>query len=107
MSSSAFSKKPNLYNQAIQSAVRASWYKQVFFGTKNFLHSTNLQATIQAAGFLRVLPKSPFKKLLLGTGLWQHTYVRMSTNLKSPDMLKDAKCKKGQLSQLLGEMHTL
>jgi hypothetical protein len=70
-----------------------------FFGTKKFLHSANLQATIQAAGFLRVPPKSPLKKLLLGTGLWHHTYVKLSTNLKSPDMLKDAKCKKGQLSQ--------
>ncbi len=59
----------------------------------------NLQAIIQAAGFLRVLPKSPFKKLLLGTGLWCYTYVKMSTNLKSPDMLKDAECEKGQLSQ--------
>ncbi len=68
----------------------------LFFGTKKFLHSANLQATIQAA---RVLPKSPFKKLLLGTGLWQYTYVKMSTNLKSPDVLKDAECDKGQLSQ--------
>jgi hypothetical protein len=63
------------------------------------LHSANLQATIQAAGFLRVSPKSPFKKLLLGTGLWHYTYVKMSTNLKSTDILKDAECKKGQLSQ--------
>jgi hypothetical protein len=70
-----------------------------FFGTKKFLHSANLQATIQAAGFLRVPPKSPFKKLLLGTGLWRYTYLKMSTNLKSPDALKDAECKKGQLSQ--------
>jgi hypothetical protein len=60
------------------------------------LHSSNLQATIQAAGFVRVLPKSPFKKLLLGTGLWQ--YANMSTSLKSPDGLKDEECKKGQLS---------
>jgi hypothetical protein len=99
MLSSAFSKRPNLCNQAIQSAVRASWYKQVFWGTKKFSHSANLQATIQVAGFLRVLPKSPFKKLLLGAGLWRYTYVKMSTNLKSTDMLKDAECKKGQLSQ--------
>jgi hypothetical protein len=67
-----------------------------FFGTKIFLHSANLQATIQTAGFLRVPQKSSFKKLLLGTGLWQHT--KMSTSLKSPDGLKDAECKKGQLS---------
>ncbi len=59
----------------------------------------NLQAKIQAAGFLRVLPKSPFKKLLLDTGLWRYTYVKMSTNLKSTDMLKDAECEKGQLAQ--------
>ncbi len=51
------------------------------------------------AGFLRVPPKSLFKKLLLGTGLWRYTYVKMSTNLKSTDMLKDAKCKKRQLAQ--------
>ncbi len=66
------------------------------FGTKKFLHSANLQATIQVAGFLQVPPKSPFKKLWLGTGLWQ--YAKMSTSLKSPDRLKDAECKKGQLS---------
>jgi hypothetical protein len=66
------------------------------FGTKKFLHSANLQATIQAAGFLQVLPKSSLKKLLLGTGLWQ--YIKMSTSLKSPDRLKDAECEKGRLS---------
>ncbi len=59
----------------------------------------NLQAKIQAAGFLRVPPKSPFKKLLLGTGLWRYTYIKMSTNLKSTDMLKDVECEKGQLAQ--------
>ncbi len=48
------------------------------------------------AGFLRVSPKSSFKKLLLGTRLGQH--AKMSTSLKSPDGLKDAKCKNGQLS---------
>jgi hypothetical protein len=56
----------------------------------------NLQATIQAAGFLQVPPKSPFKKLLLGTGLWQ--YAKMSTSLKSLNGLKDVECKKEQLS---------
>ncbi len=50
-------------------------------------------------GFLRVLPNSSFKKLLLDTGLWQH--AKMSTSLKSLDGLKDAECKKGQLSQQL------
>ncbi len=67
-----------------------------FLGTKKFLHSANLQATIRTAGFLRVPPKSSFKKLLLGTGLSQ--YPKMSTSLKSLDGLKDAECKKGQLS---------
>ncbi len=43
-----------------------------FSWDQDVLHSANLQATIQAAGFLRVPPKSSFKKLLLGTGLWQH-----------------------------------
>jgi hypothetical protein len=73
-----------------------NWHKRVVFGTKKFLHSAILQAAISTAGFLRVLPKSSFKKLLLGIGLWHHT--KMSTSLKSPDRLKDAECKKGQLS---------
>jgi hypothetical protein len=60
------------------------------------LHSANLQAAIPTAGFLQVPPKSSFKKLLLGTRLWQH--AKMSTSLKSLDGLKDAECKKGQLS---------
>ncbi len=60
------------------------------------MHSAILQATIQAAGLLQVPPKSSFKKLLLSTGLWQH--AKMSTTLKSLDRLKNAECKKGQLS---------
>jgi hypothetical protein len=60
------------------------------------LHSANLQAAILTAGFLRVPPKSSFKKLLLGTGLWHD--AKMSTFLKSPNRLKDAECEKGQLS---------
>jgi hypothetical protein len=48
------------------------------------------------AGFLQVLPKSSFKKLLLGTRLWHQ--AKMSTSLKSPDRLKNAECEKGQLS---------
>ncbi len=63
------------------------------------LHSANLQAAIPTAGFLQVPPKSSFKKLLLGTGLWQH--AKMSTSVKSPDGLKDAECKKEQLSHRL------
>ncbi len=74
-----------------------SRHKQVFFSvTKKFLHSANLQATIQVAGFLQVPSTSSFKKLLFGTGLWQH--AKMSTTLKTPDGLNNAECKKGQLS---------
>ncbi len=98
MSSSAFSEKPKKFfvpDHPI-GRTREVGISELNFGTKKFLHSANLQATIQAAGFLRVPPKSPFKKLLLGTGLWQ--YAKMSTSLKSPNGLKDAECKKGQLS---------
>jgi hypothetical protein len=63
------------------------------------LHSANLQATIQMAGFLRVPPQSSFKKLLLVTRLWQH--AKMSTSLKSPEGLQDVECKKGHLSHRL------
>ncbi len=54
------------------------------------------QATMQAAGFLRVSPKSSFKRLMLSTGLWLH--ANMSTTLKAPNGLKDLESKKGQLS---------
>jgi hypothetical protein len=71
--------------------------RELFFGNKNVLHSANFfQATIQAAGFLRVLPKSSFKKLVLSTGLWQ--YTKMSTTLKATGRLKSSEFKKGQLS---------
>ncbi len=98
MSSSAFSKKPKkifVPDHPIGHTCKVG-ISELNFGTKKFLHSANLQATVQAAGFLRVLPKSPFKKLLLGTSIWQ--YTKMSTSLKSPNGLKDAECKKGQLS---------
>ncbi len=70
--------------------------RELFWDQVFFLHSANLQATISMAGFIQVLPKSSFKKLLLGTGLWHQ--AKMSTSLKSPDGLKDTDCKKGQLS---------
>ncbi len=83
--------------QTIQLVIRTESAQASFVsGTKKILHSANLQATIQATGFLQVLSKSSFKKLLLGIGLWQH--AKMSTALKSPDRLKDAECEKGQLS---------
>ncbi len=92
--SSAFSKKPKINfvpDHPIGRTCKVG-ISELNFGTKKFLHSANLQATIQAAGFLRVPPKFPFKKLLLGTGLWQ--YAKMSTSLR----LKGAECEKGQLS---------
>jgi hypothetical protein len=97
MLSSAFSKRPKFFcTRASNWSYVRNRHKQVFWGTKKFLHSANLQATIRMAGFLQVPPKSSFKKLQPGTGLWQHTKV--STSLKSLDGLKDAECKKGQLS---------
>ncbi len=51
---------------------------------------------MQVARFLRVPPKSSFKRLVLSNGLWQH--AKMSTTLKAPDGLEDIKCKKGKLS---------
>ncbi len=70
--SSAFSTRPNLFlYRTIQSVVRAELAQaSLFSATKKFLHSANLQATIQVAGFPQVPPKVSFKKLLLGTGLW-------------------------------------
>ncbi len=98
MSSSTFSKKLKkifVPDHPI-GRTRKVGISKLNFGTKKFLHSVNLQATTQAAGFLQVLLKSLFKKLLLGTRLWQ--YTKMSTSLKSPEGLKDAECKNGQLS---------
>jgi hypothetical protein len=98
MWSSAFSKKPKkifVPDHPIGRTCKVG-ISELNFGTKKFLHSANLQATIQVAGFLQVPPKSPFKRLLLGTGLWQ--YAKMSTSLKTPNGLKDVECEKGQLS---------
>jgi hypothetical protein len=98
MLSSAFSEKPKNFfvpDHPIGRRCKVG-ISELNFGTRKILHSANLQVTIQAAGFLRVPPKCPFKKLLLDTGLWQ--YAKMSTSLKSPNGSKDAECKKGQLS---------
>jgi hypothetical protein len=54
------------------------------------------QVTMQAAGFLQVLPRSAFKRLMLSTTLWQH--AKMSTTLKTAKGLKVYECEKGQLS---------
>ena len=94
-SSSAFSKRPKFLYQTIQSVVCAESAQANFLWDQTFLHSANLQAAIPMAGFLQVPSKSSFKKLLLGTRLWQH--AKMSTSLKSLDGLKDAECEKGQL----------
>ncbi len=94
MASSAFSKRPRCFCTRPSNWLYVqNQHKWVFSGTKNFLHSANLQAIIRAAGFLQVLPMSSSKKLLLGTGLRQ--LAKMSTSLKSPDGLKDAECEKG------------
>jgi hypothetical protein len=53
---------------------------------------------MQVDWFLQVLPRSSFKRLMLGTALWQHTKV--STALNSPKGWKDSECKKRQLSSL-------
>ncbi len=84
----------SLLYQTIQSVVRTELAQVIFLGTKKILHSANLQDAIPTAGFLHVPPKSSFKKLLLGTGLWQ--YAKWVP--PSPEGLKDAECKKGQLS---------
>ncbi len=100
MSSSAFSKRLQFFCTRPSNWLYVqNRHKQVFWGTKYFLHSVNLQATIWMAGFLWVPPKSFFKKLLLGTKFWQH--AKISTSLKSLDRLKDTECKKGQLSHWL------
>ncbi len=70
--------------------------KSFFFEPRNFHTLQIFLATIQAAEFLRVPPKSSFKKLLLSTGLW--LYTKMSTTLKSCNGWKNSECKKGQLS---------
>ena len=81
-SSSAFSNRPNLCHQTIQLVERAESAQASVFGTKNFLLA-NLQAAISTAGFLRILPKSSFKKLLLGTGLWHHAKMSISLSLQT------------------------
>ncbi len=90
--SSAFCKADIFLDQAIQPAIRA---ELVEAGLRLSL-SANVLNTTQAVWFLQVLPRSSFKRLVLGTTLWQHT--KMSTVLKSPKGLKDWECKKGQLS---------
>ena len=51
--------------------------------------------TLLANRFLRVPPKSLFKKLVFGTKL--HLYARMSATSKAPEGLKDSECEKGNL----------
>jgi hypothetical protein len=101
MLSSAFCKKPHcsVPDHPISCTCGVGTSKFFFLGPRKFCILRIFKPPIQATGFLRVLLKSSFKKLLLGTGLWQH--AKMSTSLKSPDGLKDSKCKKGQLSNQL------
>jgi hypothetical protein len=51
--------------------------------------------SIQAYQYLRVPPRSSFKRLLIGTELYLSS--RMSVPLKSPKGLKDSECEKGNL----------
>ena len=51
---------------------------------------------IQAYKYLRVPPRSSFKRLVIGTELYLSS--RMSVPLKSPEGLKDHECEKGNLS---------
>jgi hypothetical protein len=68
-------------------------------GPRNFCILQIFKPPFKRLGSYKVLPKSSFKKLLLGTRLWQH--AKMITFLKSPEGLTDAECEKGQLSNLL------
>ncbi len=92
MLSSAFSERPKFFcTRPSNQLYLQNQHKQVlFWDQENF--AFRLQATIQVAVFIGVLPKTSFKKLLLGTGLWQH--AKMRTSLKSLDGLKNAECKK-------------
>jgi hypothetical protein len=64
--------------------------------TKTFALCKFSSTTRQATWFLQVLPRSTFKRFVLGTTVWQH--AKMAIVLKSPKGLKDSECKKGQLS---------
>jgi hypothetical protein len=48
-----------------------------------------------AKRLLRVPPRLPYKRLLIGTKLYLHS--RMSASSKTPEGLKDSECKKGHL----------
>ncbi len=63
---------------------------------RNFCTLQIFKPLFKRLGFYKSCQSFSFKKLLLSTGLWQ--YTKMSTTLKSSDGLKNAECKKGQLS---------
>jgi hypothetical protein len=96
--SSAFCKDQILFlYQAIQPVVFAESAQARVLGPELLLSvKFFFQATMQAAWFLQVPPRSFFKRLVLSTTLCQHS--KMSTTLKSPKGLKESKCKKKQLS---------
>ncbi len=50
---------------------------------------------VLVARFLRVPPKSSYKRLILWVGLYK--YAKMSTSNKVPEGLKDSECEKGNL----------
>jgi hypothetical protein len=96
MLSSAFSKRPKkiIPDHPIGCTCRIS--TSGFFEDQEIFAFCKSSSHHSSGWVPTSLPKSFFKKFLLGTVLWQHT--KMSTSLKSPDGLRDAECKKGQLS---------
>jgi hypothetical protein len=61
--------------------------------TKTFSLHKFSTTTMQATWFLQVQAlASTFKRLVLGTTLWQH--IKMTTILNSPGGLKDSECKR-------------
>jgi hypothetical protein len=94
--SSAFSERPKLLYQTIQFVVRAESAQASFFWDQEFFafcksssrHSNGWVPTSSAGVFCQ--------ELLLGTRLCH--CAKMSISVKSPDGLKDAEWKKGQLS---------
>jgi hypothetical protein len=103
MSSSAFSKRPKFsvpYHPigrtcGIGTSKFISWDQIIFAFCKFSSHHSNGWVPMSSAKvFFQETPawyRTP--------GLWQ--YTKMSTSLKSPDRLKNAECKKGQLSNRL------
>jgi hypothetical protein len=95
-SSSVFCEAKFILYQDIQSAVHAEVVKSKSQELRLLLSAKfSSIRTTQVDWFLQVPSRSSFKRLVLGTTLWQHT--KMSTIFKSPKGLK-SEYEKGQLS---------